>query len=107
MTQKRKRTPLFYLYTLFLFNYIPHTLYRRGKVHHQTIHKLMFISTNREQTTAAGEDDKFVEILHNKIYRKVSNIRGTKSQNLNDSRRVLQLSLPNRLKPGVKSRMKM
>ena len=41
------------------------------------------------------------------IYRKVSNIRRTKSQNLNDSRLVLHLSLPNRLKPGVKSRMKM
>ena len=42
-----------------------------------------------------------------KLYRKVSNIKRTKSQNLNDSRLVLQLSLPNRLKPGVKSRMKM
>ena len=40
-------------------------------------------------------------------YRKVSNIRRTKSKNLNDSRIVLQLSLPSRLKPGVKSRMKM
>ena len=40
-------------------------------------------------------------------YRKVSNIRCTKSQNLNDSRLVLQLALPNPLKPGVKSRMKM
>ena len=35
-------------------------------------------------------------------YRKISNIRRTKSQNLNDSRLVLQLSLPNLLKPGVK-----
>ena len=35
-------------------------------------------------------------------YRKVSNIRRSKSQNLKDSRLVLQLSLPNRLKPGVK-----
>ena len=41
------------------------------------------------------------------IYRKVSNIRRTKSHYLNDSRLVLQLSLPNRLKPGVKSRKKM
>ena len=40
-------------------------------------------------------------------YRKVSNIRCTKSQNLNDSRYVLQLSLPNPLKPVIKSRMKM
>ena len=36
------------------------------------------------------------------IYRKLSNIRRTKSQNLNDSRLVLHLSLPNLLKPGVK-----
>ena len=40
-------------------------------------------------------------------YRKISNISRTKSQNLNDSRIVLQLSLPNPLKSGVKSRMKM
>ena len=40
-------------------------------------------------------------------YRKVSNIRRTKSQNLNASRLILQLSLPNPLKPGVKLRMKM
>ena len=42
-----------------------------------------------------------------KSYRKVSNIRRTKSQNLNASRLILQLSLPNPLKPGVKLRMKM
>ena len=35
------------------------------------------------------------------------NISRTKAQKLNDSRLVLQLSLPNPLKPGVKSRMKM
>ena len=40
-------------------------------------------------------------------YRKVSNIRRTKSPILNDSRLVLQLSLPNPLKLGIKSRMKM
>ena len=43
----------------------------------------------------------------NTDYRKVSNIRRTKCQNLNDSRLVLQLSLPNPLKPSVKSIMKM
>ena len=42
-----------------------------------------------------------------KKYRKSSNIRGTKSQNLNESRLVLQLPLPNPVKPGVQSRMKM
>ena len=41
------------------------------------------------------------------IYRKISNIRHTKSPNLNVSHLVLQLSLPNPMKPGVKSRMKM
>ena len=40
-------------------------------------------------------------------YRQVSNIRRTKSQHLKDSRTVLRLSLPNPLKPDVKSRMKM
>ena len=43
----------------------------------------------------------------NKHYRKISNIRLTKSQNLNVSRLVLEWSLPNPMKPGVKSRMKM
>ena len=41
------------------------------------------------------------------VYCKISNIKGTKSQNLNVSRLILQLSLPNPMKPGVKSRMKM
>ena len=40
-------------------------------------------------------------------YRQVSNIRRTKSQNINVSCLVLQLSLPNPLKPCVKLRMKM
>ena len=41
------------------------------------------------------------------LYRKISNIIRTNSQNVNDSCLVLQLSLPNPVKPGVKSRMKM
>ena len=41
------------------------------------------------------------------MYRQFSNIRCTQSQNINVSRLVLQLSLPNPLKPGVKVRMKM
>ena len=36
------------------------------------------------------------------MYCQISNIRCTKSQSLNDSRLVLQLSVPNPLKPGVK-----
>ena len=45
--------------------------------------------------------------LSNETYRQVSNIRRTKSQHLKYSRTVLRLSLPNPLKPVVKSRMKM
>ena len=41
------------------------------------------------------------------IYRKISNIRRTKSPNLIVSRLVLQLSLPNPMNPDVRSRMKM
>ena len=41
------------------------------------------------------------------MYRQVSNIRRTKFQQLKDSRTALRLSLPNPLKPHVKSRMKM
>ena len=44
---------------------------------------------------------------HCSTYRKISNIRRINSPNLNVSRLVLQLSLPNPLKPGVKSRMTM
>ena len=43
----------------------------------------------------------------NETYQKISNIGRTKSQNLNVSCLVLQLSLPNPLKPGFKSTMKM
>ena len=43
----------------------------------------------------------------NYIYRQISNISRTKYQNLNMSCVFLQLSLPNSLKPGVKSRTKM
>ena len=45
--------------------------------------------------------------LHFQNYCQTSGIRYTKSQNLNVSHLILQLSLPNPLKPGVKSRMKM
>ena len=41
---------------------------------------------------------------HQTDYRKIFHIRRTKSQNLNDSHLVLMSSLPNPLKPGVKSR---
>ena len=48
----------------------------------------------------------YFHVFHFK-YRKVSNIRRTKCQNLNDSPLVLQLSVPNPVKPSVKSIMKM
>ena len=41
------------------------------------------------------------------MYRQVSNMRRTKSRHFKDSHTVLWLSLPNPLKPDVKSRMKM
>ena len=40
-------------------------------------------------------------------YCQTSNISGTKSQNLDVSRLILQLTLPNPLKPSFESRMKM
>ena len=40
-------------------------------------------------------------------YHQTLNIRCTKSQNLNVSHLILQLSFPNALKPGAKLRMKM
>ena len=48
-----------------------------------------------------GEEENKSEFDKNK-YRKISNIRRTKSQNLNVSRLVLEWSLPNPMKPGVK-----
>ena len=44
---------------------------------------------------------------HMYMYRKISNIRRTKSPILDVSRLVVKLSSPNPMKPGVKSRMKM
>ena len=41
------------------------------------------------------------------MYRKTSNTIRTKLQNVNVPRLGLQFSLPNPLKPGIKSRMKM
>ena len=47
---------------------------------------------------------KFIVVLH---ACQISNISHTKSQSLNVSHLVLQLALPNPLKPGIKTRMKM
>ena len=61
------------------------------------------------EKTGVDVDEMDVEWSSLKIlvYRQISNISRTKSQNLNVSRLVLQLPLPNPVKPGVKSRMKM
>ena len=45
-------------------------------------------------------------MLPSQHYRKSSSINRTKSQHLNVSHLVLQLSFPNPLKPGIKSRIK-
>ena len=61
-------------------------------------------------TSGAAGDENFVEMTSAcpiRSYCQVSNIRRTKSQHLKDSHTVLWLSLPNALKPDVKSRMKM
>ena len=71
------------------------------------------ISTNddycpRRHMVSLSELDKSIlgmwcnQLWDKKKYRKISNMRLTKSPNLNDSRLVLKLSLPNLLKPGVK-----
>ena len=46
--------------------------------------------------------DQHSFVFHKNIYRKIYNIRRTKSQDLNTFRLVLHLSLPNLLNPGVK-----
>ena len=43
-----------------------------------------------------------MEVMTPMICRTISNIRGTKFQNLNVFHLLMQLSLPNPLKPGVK-----
>ena len=57
------------------------------------------IGQGKKNDTLAGYEDT--------TYHQISNIRPNKSQNLNVSRIVLQLSYRNPLKPDVKSRMKM
>ena len=50
----------------------------------------------------------FVDVIEsNDVYHQTSSVSNTKTPNLNVSRLVLQLSLPNPLKPGVKSWVKM
>ena len=74
--------------------------------YYQNITNNLSITQNNEIHVSFLIDYVFPLHLHI-IYRQVSNIRHTKSQYLKDSRTVLRLSLPNPLKPDVKSRMKM
>ena len=53
------------------------------------------------------EFEKYREMYVQNIYRKLSNMSLTKSQNLNVSHHGLELSLNNILKPSVSWRMKM
>ena len=66
------------------------TIYR--KMHHMIPHGLFI---------------KRCTLEYERNYHKISNIRCTESPSLNVSRLVLQLPLPNPMKPGVQSRMKM
>ena len=52
-------------------------------------------------------DKSILLTLWVEIYHKTYNIRCSQSQNLNVSHLLLQFSLPNPLKPDIKSRMKM
>ena len=54
-----------------------------------------------------GVEPSYKNVFFSPKYCKISNIRHTKSQHLNDCCLVLHLSLPSPLKLGVKSRMKM
>ena len=70
------------------------------KVHHSLLYYLILV-----KASLCVEWSIFkVPVI---IYRKISDIRRIKSPNLNVPRLVLQLSLLNPVKPGVKSRMKM
>ena len=76
-------------------------LYWYGRLHHYTCTEMKPWSMSLYWLPG-----KHLGPLTNMDYRKVSNIRRTKSQNLNVSRLILKVSLPNPLKPGVKLRMK-
>ena len=68
---------------------------------------IIYCTMDNRSTFLSALHKENMFIVYNKEYRKISNIRCTKSPNLNVSRLLLQLPLPNPMKPGVKSRMKM
>ena len=67
------------------------------------------MATNINKIGTNEADDIFLQEIRIIfiVYHQTSNIRHTISPNFNVSGIILQLSLPNPLKPGVKSRMKM
>ena len=66
--------------------------------------KHLVCAVNNSFHKASNEELWWCNSISAYIYCKISNMRHTKSQNLNDPHLILQLSSPNPLKPGVKSR---
>ena len=84
--------------------------------YHNEIWQLSWHHCCQYASKVVDQYDSFEPISHSfeiswdlviRTYRKTSSISRTKPQNLNVSHLVLQLSLPNSLKPNVKLRMKM
>ena len=71
------------------------------------IHKMIVATTAAGKVWQDNTGNSSYRMVLCILIHKFYNIRCAKSQNLNDSRLVLLLSLPNPLKPVVKSRMKM
>ena len=67
----------------------------------------MIITRETSAILSQPQYDNLMALYHIDKYPKICNIRRTKSQNFNVSRLVLQLYMPDHLKPRVKSRMKM
>ena len=69
--------------------------------------KKEYDKSNKKFQSLLRKQEQLLRGKMNQCYHQISNISGTKSPNLNVSCLVLQMSLPNPLKPGVKWRMKM
>ena len=74
----------------------------------QVCHCLPRSNTSTTYAISVWSNDAFIDYIQANACtcHQISNVSHTKSQNLNLSHLILQLSLPNSLKPGVKSRMK-
>ena len=69
---------------------------------HNKLSSVKIFFTQSKMSPWSSKDSTFVMILVNSTYCQICNIRRTQSPNINVSRLVLQLYLPNPLKPGVK-----